>query len=193
MQHDLFVMRYNIILLSHWKSCLFSIREKCAQIKHHLQEKQFKTVRKNMYLINIWCERTRRDGFFSLEEASLWITDFWKVDSWKLKRFTDGFVFTNIQRFDSQDIHWWTGVVSVTCEYVLISDGTHSLQGIHLVSKWCNAKFVQICSNEETNYSTSQMAWGWVNHMNYWLNHSFKPDPPAGHTCNQSMLFSVTL
>ncbi len=28
------------------------------------------------------------------------------------------------------------------------SDGTHSLQ-----SKWCNAKFLQICSDEETNSS----------------------------------------
>ncbi len=31
-----------------------------------------------------------------------------------------------------------------------------------LVNTWCNAKFLQICSNEETNSSTSQMAWGWV-------------------------------
>ncbi len=31
-----------------------------------------------------------------------------------------------------------------------------------LVSKWCNAKFLQICSHEETNSSTSWMAWGWV-------------------------------
>ncbi len=27
-----------------------------------------------------------------------------------------------------------------------------------LVSKWCNAKFLQICSDEETNSSTSWMA-----------------------------------
>ncbi len=32
-----------------------------------------------------------------------------------------------------------------------------------LVSKWCNAKFLQICSHEETNSSTFWMAWGWVN------------------------------
>ncbi len=29
-----------------------------------------------------------------------------------------------------------------------------------LVKTWCNAKFLQICSNEETNSSTSHMAWG---------------------------------
>ncbi len=31
-----------------------------------------------------------------------------------------------------------------------------------LVSKWCNAKLLQICSDEEINSSTSWMAWGWV-------------------------------
>ncbi len=31
-----------------------------------------------------------------------------------------------------------------------------------LLSKWCNAEFLQICSHEETNSSTSWMAWGWV-------------------------------
>ncbi len=31
-----------------------------------------------------------------------------------------------------------------------------------LVSKWCNAIFLQICSDEETNSSTSWMAWGLV-------------------------------
>ncbi len=32
-----------------------------------------------------------------------------------------------------------------------------------LVGKWCKAKFLQICSHEEINSSTSWMAWGWVN------------------------------
>ncbi len=30
-----------------------------------------------------------------------------------------------------------------------------------LVTKWCNAQFFQICSDEQTNSSTSWMAWGW--------------------------------
>ncbi len=38
------------------------------------------------------------------------------------------------------------------------SDSTHSLQ-----SKFFNAKFLQICSNKETNTSTSYMARGWEN------------------------------
>ncbi len=31
-----------------------------------------------------------------------------------------------------------------------------------LVSKWSNAKFLKIISNEKINCSTSWMAWGWV-------------------------------
>ncbi len=31
-----------------------------------------------------------------------------------------------------------------------------------LMSKWCKAKFLQICSDEETNSSTTWMAWGSV-------------------------------
>ncbi len=45
-----------------------------------------------------------------------------------------------------------------------------------LVSKWCNAAFLQICSDEETNSSTSWMAWGWV-HFHFWMDYSCE-----GHT-----------
>ncbi len=45
-----------------------------------------------------------------------------------------------------------------------------------LVSKWCNTKFLQICSDEETNSSTSWMAWEWVfsSNFNFWTNYSFQ-------------------
>ncbi len=42
-----------------------------------------------------------------------------------------------------------------------------------LVSKWCNATFPQICSDKQTNSSTSWMAWGWV-HFHFCVNYSFK-------------------
>ncbi len=42
-----------------------------------------------------------------------------------------------------------------------------------LMSKWCNARFLQICSNEETNSSTSWMASGWK-HFHFRMNYSFK-------------------
>ncbi len=46
-----------------------------------------------------------------------------------------------------------------------------------LVSKRWNATFLQICSHEETNSSTSWMSWGWVNDQQmyfFWVNSSFK-------------------
>ncbi len=38
-----------------------------------------------------------------------------------------------------------------------------------LVSKWCNAKFLQICSDIETNSSTSWIAWGWVHYQQMFI------------------------
>ncbi len=40
-----------------------------------------------------------------------------------------------------------------------------------LVSKWCNAKFLQICSNEEQKkkYIKSWMAWGWVHFQQFFI------------------------
>ncbi len=36
--------------------------------------------------------------------------------------------------------------------------------------KWCNAKFLQSCFNEETNASTSLMTWGWVHFQQIFKN-----------------------
>ncbi len=36
--------------------------------------------------------------------------------------------------------------------------------------QWCNAKFLQICSNELTNSSTSWMAWGRVNFQQIFIS-----------------------
>ncbi len=59
------------------------------------------------------------------------------------------------------------------CFYQLFGLGTHSL-----VNKWCNANFLQICSDKETNVSASWMVWFWVhlfvvsdeigNHLSPW-------------------------
>ncbi len=35
-----------------------------------------------------------------------------------------------------------------------------------LVSKWCDATFLQTCSDEESNSSTSWIAWWWVHFQN---------------------------
>ncbi len=55
--------------------------------------------------------------------------------------------------------------LSCGCFYKLfgLSFWRHPFTAEHtLVSNWCNAKFLQICSDQETNSSTFWMAWGWV-------------------------------
>ncbi len=76
----------------------------------------------------------------------------------------------NMQLFTSQDINWWTGVMWIACGllwcfYQLFTAlfWRHPFTAEDpLVSKLCNAKFLQICSGEETSSSTSRLAWGRV-------------------------------
>ncbi len=77
---------------------------------------------------------------------------------------------TNMQLFASQDVNWWTGVVWITCGllwcfYQLfgLSFWRHPFTAEDpLVSKWCNATCLKICSDEERNSFTSWMGWWWV-------------------------------
>ncbi len=61
----------------------------------------------------------------------------------------------------------WYGLLVDYCDAFIRcldshSDGTHSLQSEDpSVSKWY-AKFLQICSDEESNSYIRWMAWGWV-------------------------------
>ncbi len=77
-------------------------------------------------------------------------------------------ILTNMQLVASQDGNWWTGVMWITCGLLLFF---YQLFGLSFwwhpfteedifVSKWCNAKFLQICSDEETSSSTSWMPEG---------------------------------
>ncbi len=118
---------------------------------------------------------------FSLDEVLLWIMEYFgRKQGLKLKQYNDGFL-TNMQLFTSQDVNWWTGVVWITCGllwcfYQLfgLSFWRHPFTAEDpLVSKWCNATFLEICSDETTNSSTSWMAWQWV-HFYFWLNYCFK-------------------
>ncbi len=80
------------------------------------------------------------------------------------------FEATKMQLLSSQDVNWWTGVVWITCGllwcfYQLfgLSFWRHPFTAEHpLLSKWWHAAFLQICSDEETNSSTSRFAWGWA-------------------------------
>ncbi len=65
---------------------------------------------------------------------------------------------TNTQLFSVHDVNRWTGVVWITCDVFIScldshSDGTHSLQRIHLIAS--NAKLLLICYDWSKNSSTS--------------------------------------
>ncbi len=71
----------------------------------------------------------------------------------------------NMQPFTLHVINWWTGVVWIIVVFLSagLSFWRHPFTAEHPpVSKWCNATFLQICSDEETNSSTSWMVWGIV-------------------------------
>ncbi len=56
------------------------------------------------------------------------------------------------QRFASQYINVWTGVYLCFYQLFELSFWRHPFTADNpLVSKWCNAKFIQICYYEETN------------------------------------------
>ncbi len=65
---------------------------------------------------------------------------------------------TNMQLFAYQDVNWWTGVVWIMVMFLSsfgLSFWRHPFTAEDpLVSKWCNATFLQIGSDQETNSST---------------------------------------
>ncbi len=90
---------------------------------------------------------------------------------------------TNTQLFTSQDINWWIGVVWITCEslwcfYQLfgLSFWRHPFTAEDpLMSKWRNAKFLQIYSDKETNSVLDCTEDDiFLANFNFWVNYSFK-------------------
>ncbi len=119
------------------------------------------------------------------------------------------FVFVQKQRFEvkdvlmdlfflqtcifstSQDVNWWTGIVWITCVllWCFYQLFWHPFTAEDpLMSKWWNATFLQICSHEETNSSTSWMVWGKyiLSNFIFLVKYSF-------HTVNNVLLLSVDL
>ncbi len=91
------------------------------------------------------------------QASSLWFPYTVFLTSVNFKN--DGFFFlTNMQ-----DVNWWTGVI-LSCFYEPfgLSFWRHPFTAKEPLRKYCYAKFLQICSDEETNSSTFWMAWGWV-------------------------------
>ncbi len=91
---------------------------------------------------------------------------------------------TNTHLFTSLDVKLWTGVVWITCGllwcfYQLfgLSFWRHPFTAEDpLVNQWCNAKFLQICSDEETNSSilNDMRVSTFSASFHFWVNYSFK-------------------
>ncbi len=69
----------------------------------------------------------------------------------------------------SPDVNWWTGVVWIIVMFLSDShsDGTHSLQSIHCWDTDAETHFSK--SDEETNSSTSRMAWVWAHFQHIFI------------------------
>ncbi len=113
--------------------------------------------------------------FFSLKKAILWIEELYF--SWKqwfeVKILMDLFI-TNMQLITLQDVKRWTAVVWIIVMFYWLfglSFWRHPFTAEDpLISMWFNAIFLQICSDEETNSSTSCR---WVV-CHFWVNCSFR-------------------
>ncbi len=122
------------------------------------------------------------EATFSLEKAVLWIEDSYFAGSNIKNVLLMDLFLTNTQLFTSQDVNWWTGVVRITCGWLWcfnqlfgLSFWRHPFTEDPLESKWCNNNpFLKICFDEETNSSTSWMAWVWVSqfsaNFHFWVN-----------------------
>ncbi len=65
----------------------------------------------------------------------------------------------------------WVIVMFLSAVWTLILTAPIRCRG-SIGERW-NAKFLQMCSDEETNLFTSWMSWGWV-HFHFGVNYSFK-------------------
>ncbi len=149
-----------------WKCHLIWIRrEICTDQAPFISENSPKQF--NKYVGVFWCERTTGRNF-SLKEVLLWIMDSYFGQKWwftvKNALMMDLFL-TNMQLFKMliDGLEWCR---LLWCFYQLfgLSFWRHPFTAEHpLMSKWCNAQFLQNCSDEETNSSTSWMIQGWVN------------------------------
>ncbi len=100
---------------------------------------------------------------------SEWVPSEWTTD----KNIT---IITLFQLLSSPDVNWWTGVdycyVFISC-LDSHSDGTHSLQCIHC---WASDEMLHFSkSDEETNSSTSCMAWLWTHFQDIFMFVWFNP------------------
>ncbi len=129
--------------------------EKHAEIKHCWQAK---TVL-NKYINGFRCERTENNLLFYslLSIMNLYFDQKWQFEvkipylSVCLLQTHSFWLYKNWSCVDYCDVF-------ISC---LDSFWRHPFTAEDpLVSKWCNATFLQICFHQETNSSSSWMAWG---------------------------------
>ncbi len=130
--------------------------EKYAQIEHLLQVKQSKTAL-NKYVSGFWCERTTRDGLFHWRKCyyGLWtyILIIFLNQWFKVKRLNNGFISYKQAAFHFHLIDSSCRLLVDYCNVFiscLDSFWRHPFTAEDpLVSKWWNATFLQIYSDEE--------------------------------------------
>ncbi len=117
----------------------------------------------------MWVDFDVRDNkrwTFSLEEALKWITDSYFSQKWQFK-VKSVLMLDLFQLLSSQDVNWWTGVVWITCGLLWCF---YQLFGLSFWRHPFTAEDPMLSdvmlhfskSDEETNSSTSWMAWGGV-------------------------------
>ncbi len=130
---------------SNWntKSPLKCLNEKYAQIKHYLQ----------INVDRFWCERATGDAMY-------WRKRYYgqlKVKTYYLQTLS----------FSRNRLNY------LWCFYQLLSFWRHPFTSEDpLVSKWCDAKCLQFCSNEETNSILNGRRVSTANF--HFVNYSFK-------------------
>ncbi len=116
----------------------------------------------------------QRMDFFIMVKLIFWPKT---ITRFKVKKHL-GLFLTNMQLFTSQYVNWWAGVVWFTCGLLWCF---YQLFGLILTAPihcrgsnwWASDGMLNFSkSDEETNSSTSWLAWGWV-HFHFWVNHSF--------------------
>ncbi len=118
----------------------------------------------------------------SPEEVLLLIMDSYFGQKWPFKHLNDGFVSYKLAAFHFRMLNYgfmsyvdylWIIVMFLSAVWTLILTAPiHCKES--MVSKWCNAKFLQICSDEESNYILDGLRVSKCSaNVHFWVNYSF--------------------
>ncbi len=109
---------------------------------------------------------------------------------------------TNMKPFTSQDVNWWTGVMKIACGslwcfYQLLFWWHPFTAEDTLVSKWFNAKFYHIYSDEKTNSTKStsmddlRVSSKFSANLNFGVKYPFKSKILANEMNLKTVCFGV--